>query len=51
MAVLTLSGVTFGGADNLNSKYGIIPQSAKMVFLDLGLQLDGLKLLHKMIKL
>ncbi len=33
MAVLTASGITFGGGDSLNSRYGIIPQLTPMIFL------------------
>lgn len=33
MAVLTSSGIIFGGGDSLNSRYGIIPQSTPMLFL------------------
>jgi len=34
MAVLTSTGITFSNATVLNSKYGIIPQSSSMVFLE-----------------
>lgn len=33
MAILTAAGITFGGGDSLNSRYGIIPQSTPMLFL------------------
>lgn len=35
MAVLTSTGITFSDTSALNSKYGIIPQSAAMIFFEI----------------